>query len=60
MSLLQLLLILQSPSATPNPGDNNSLDLSNPFDIVVYIIAPIAILIFYILYLKQKKKGDNS
>lgn len=48
-----ITLLLQTPSATPNPGDKNTLDLSNPFELIMFVILPIAIVIFYILYRKQ-------
>jgi hypothetical protein len=54
-SILSFLFI-QTPSATPNPGDSSGLDLSNPFDLIVYIILPIAIFVFYLLYRKQNRK----
>ncbi len=52
-----LITLLQSPTSTPNPGDANTLDLSNPFELIVYIICPIAILIFYFLYRKQNRNN---
>ena len=54
-----LITLLQSPTSTPNPGDANTLDLSNPFELIVYIICPIAILIFYFLYRKQNRNNNK-
>ena len=51
------LLRLQTPTGTPKPGSNTPIDLSEPFDIIVYIVMPIVIIaVFFIL--KKKKKGD--
>lgn len=49
------LLLIQLPIGTPNPDDNKPIDLSSTFDIIVYIILPILIIIFYILWRKKKK-----
>lgn len=60
MSLLSILfLMIQTPTSTPNPRDASGIDLSSPFDIIVYILCPIAIFVFYLLYRKQKR-NDNK
>lgn len=50
-------LLLQTPTGTPKPGSNTPIDVSNPFDVIVYIVMPIVIIaVFFIL--KKKKKDD--
>ncbi|MCM4162232.1 MULTISPECIES: adenylosuccinate synthetase [unclassified Arenibacter] len=49
-------LLLQLPIGTRNPDDNSPIDLTSTFDIVVYIILPILMIIFYILWRKKNKK----
>jgi hypothetical protein len=53
-NLLNTLAILQTPTGTPNPGDGNLLDVSDPFELIVYILIPIALLLFYFLYWRRK------
>lgn len=53
------LLLLQVPSSTPNPGDTSPIDFSNPFEVIVYIIAPILLVIFYFVYRKKQKKDND-
>lgn len=51
----------QRPTHSPNPQDNTPIDFNNLFDVIVYIIMPIVMLIFYFLWRKQiKKNRDNK
>lgn len=52
-------LLLQLPIGTRNPDDNSPIDLTNTFDVVMYIVLPILMIIFYILWRKKKKKDKN-
>lgn len=56
---LYLFLLLQLPIGTRNPDDNSPIDFGNAFDVIVYIILPVLMLIFYILWRKKKKKDKN-
>ena len=49
-------LLLQLPIGTRNPDDNNPIDLTSAFDVIVYIILPILMVIFYVIWRKKKKK----
>lgn len=51
-------LLIQLPIGTPSPDNNNPINLTRPFDVVVYIILPILVVIFYILW--RRKKRDND
>lgn len=51
-------LLLQLPIGTPNPDNNNPIDLTRPFDVIVYIILPILVIIFYILWRRKKRNND--
>lgn len=53
-------LLLQLPPGTQNPDDNSPIDLTKPFDVIVYIILPIAIGVFYYFWRKKQKKDENS
>ncbi|GAL77766.1 hypothetical protein JCM19274_5479 [Algibacter lectus] len=47
--------ILQLPMGTPNPDDNQPLDLSDPFELIVFIVLPVLAVFFYILWRKKRK-----
>ncbi|MFH4967549.1 adenylosuccinate synthetase [Gaetbulibacter sp. M240] len=51
-----LNFLFQLPPGTRNPGDNTPIDFSNPIEVLVYIILPILIVVFYMLWRKKKKK----
>ncbi|WP_194767505.1 adenylosuccinate synthetase [Tamlana sp. I1] len=53
------LLVLQLPMGTPNPDDNKPLDLSDPFEVIVFIVLPVIIVILYFLWRKQKQKNKK-
>lgn len=46
----------QKPTEVPKPSDK-PIDLSNPADIIIYIVLPlVAVLFFFIWKMKRKKK----
>ena len=49
-------LSVQLPIGTPNPDDNQPVDLSDPFEVIMVIILPILVVIFYFLWKRQKNK----
>ncbi|WP_338358613.1 adenylosuccinate synthetase [Yeosuana marina] len=51
-------LLIQLPLGTPNPDDNNPIDFTNTFNVIVYIILPAVVIILYILW-RRRKKGKN-
>lgn len=55
-----IIFLLQLPFGTRNPDDNNPIDLSSPFDVIVYIILPILMIVFYILWRRDKKKRNGQ
>ncbi|OBX26482.1 adenylosuccinate synthetase [Gelidibacter algens] len=52
-------LLLQIPTNAPNPGDSGTVDLSEPFDLIVFIILPIVFVILYFIW-KRNKKRDRE
>ena len=52
-------LLMQLPIGTPSPDTNTPIDLTKPFDLIVFIILPILVIIFYILW-RRKKKQDKE
>ncbi|RXJ51192.1 adenylosuccinate synthetase [Gelidibacter gilvus] len=60
MSNILSLLLIQIPSSTPNPGDTSPIDFSSPFEVIVFIIAPILLIVFYLVYRKKQRKDKNE
>ena len=56
MRALYNTFILQLPMGTPNPDDNQPLDFTDPFEVIVFIIIPVLAVILYMLW---KKKRNN-
>ncbi|HCE54798.1 MAG TPA: adenylosuccinate synthetase [Lutibacter sp.] len=50
----------QRPTHSPNPQDNTPIDLNNLFDVIVFIVLPILMIIFYILWRNQVKNKGNK
>ena len=57
--IYKLYPLLQLPIGTRNPDDNSPIDFTNAFDVIVYIILPVLMIIFYIFWRKKKKKDKN-
>ncbi|MFC5195083.1 adenylosuccinate synthetase [Bizionia hallyeonensis] len=55
-----LSLRFQIPTQSQNPGDSGTIDLSQPFDLIVYIILPIFFIIIYFLWKRMKKQDKNK
>lgn len=56
LNIYQMIRI-QLPIGTPNPDDNKPLDLSDPFEFIVFIIVPIVVFILYLLWKRQKNNN---
>lgn len=50
--------IAQIPKDVPHPDNNSPIDLSKPFDVIVFIILPIVIVFLYSIW-RRKKKNKN-
>ena len=58
MIILSLLNIyLQLPPGTRNPDDNAPLDLTDPFNVIVFIILPIAAVVLYFVWRKKDPRA---
>ncbi len=49
-------MTLQISQDVPNPVNNSAIDITNPADVIIYIILPIAAIIFYIIWRKRKNR----
>ena len=53
-----IALFAQLPLGTPNPDDNTPIDFSDPFDVIVFIVLPIVIVLFYVYWRKTRNKNN--
>ncbi len=56
MSNFPFYLAMQIPTDVPHPDDNSAIDISNTFDLVVYIILPIVLILLYFFWYRKKGK----
>ncbi|WP_034258912.1 hypothetical protein [Aequorivita capsosiphonis] len=54
-SLLVSTMYSQKPTEVPNPSDT-PIDLSNPADLIIYIILPICVILLFVIYWRKNKK----
>lgn len=50
-------LLAQIPRGTPTPGESKALDFTDPFEVIVYIVLPILLIIFYLLWRRKQRDG---
>jgi len=51
-----MLLIIQIPKEVPHPVNNSAIDLSNPADLILYVVLPILCVVLYFIYRNKRKK----
>jgi hypothetical protein len=49
-------LNIQIPREVPHPDNNTPIDFSNPADIIIYIVLPVIIVIFFLIWKTKRKK----
>ena len=60
MLALRFIQLLQLPFGSRNPDDNKPVDMSDPFEVIVFIVLPIIIVILYFLWRRDKKKRGGQ
>tara|TARA_R110000850_G_scaffold80862_1_gene173490 strand:- start:33330 stop:33560 length:231 start_codon:yes stop_codon:yes gene_type:complete len=65
LSYISLLLIstasfAQQPTHVPSPQNNSPIDLNNWFDIIVFIIIPVVLVVIYFLWRSQVRKDKEA
>lgn len=55
MFLLGLQLFAQKPTEVPKPSEE-PIDLSNPADIIIYIVLPLCAVFLFFLWRGMRKK----
>lgn len=58
LTLMASSLFAQKPTEVPKPSEK-PIDLSNPADIIIYIVLPICAIIFFLIYLRKKNKDKK-
>ncbi|EMQ93864.1 MULTISPECIES: hypothetical protein [Xanthomarina] len=51
-------LMIQKSTYSQNPRDSGIVDLTRPFDLIVFVILPIIIIVLYFIWKKQKKQDE--
>ena len=51
-------LLIQLPPGTQNPDDNSPVDFSNPFDLIVFLILPVVLIVFYFWWRNKRNKNN--
>lgn len=58
-SIIQMgSLYAQKPTDVPKPGEK-PIDLTNPADLIIYIVLPICIIILYFIW-DRNRKNDRK
>jgi len=47
----------QIPKEVPHPDNNKPLDLSDPADIIIYIVIPVVFIILFFVWRSRRKKN---
>jgi len=50
----------QIASGAPSPADNEPLKIDSTANVIIYIILPIIVIVFYIIYIKRKNLKKNK
>ncbi len=53
------ILLNQLPPGTQNQDDNFPVDFKDPFEVIVFVILPMLIIIGYILWKRKRKKPNG-
>lgn len=57
---LYYLLAVQKSNYAPNPGDSGTVNLSKPFDLIVFVVLPIVVVILYFIWKRSKKRDEEE
>ena len=49
-------MFVQIPKEVPHPHNNSPINLSEPADVIIYIILPILIVVLYLIWRNKKRK----
>ncbi|QAA80707.1 hypothetical protein EI546_02730 [Aequorivita sp. H23M31] len=64
-SLVSLFILLgvnlnaQIPTEVPKPQDNSPVDFSEPVNIILFIILPLAVVVLVIIWRNKRQKDET-
>ena len=50
---------VQIPREVPHPDNNTPLDISDPFEVIIYIVIPVLLIVMY-FFLRKKNKHNKD
>ncbi len=51
---------IQIPENVPHPDNNTPIDLSDPADLIIYVILPIVAVILVLLWMRKRKQDKRN
>ncbi|MFD2825305.1 adenylosuccinate synthetase [Leeuwenhoekiella polynyae] len=51
--------LYQLPQGTQNPDDNLPVDFKDPFEVIVFVILPILLIVGYIIWRRKRNKPKD-
>ncbi|NNM22292.1 MAG: adenylosuccinate synthetase [Flavobacteriaceae bacterium] len=51
--------LMQIPREVPHPDNNTPLDFSNPFDVLIYVVLPLILIVLYFT-LRKRRRNDSD
>ncbi len=58
-SLFGLNVFSQIPTEVPKPQDNSPVDFSEPVNIILFIILPLAVVVLVIIWRNKRQKDET-
>ena len=55
LSALPIIANAQIPTEVPKPQDNSPINLTDPFELIVFVILPVLFIIFFFVWRGRKK-----
>ena len=51
---------VQIPREVPHPDNNTPLDISDPFEVIIYIVIPVLLIVMYFFLRKKNKRNKDK
>lgn len=51
---------MQIPRQVPHPSNNSPIDITNPWEIIIFIVIPIILLVIYFWSRKKGKRASTD
>ncbi len=53
------MILIQIPTDVPNPDNNTPINLNSMFEVLLYIVTPVILILVY-FYLRRKAKNSKD